>query len=309
MQFAQKARCPGININFPFLLCALMMLGFWHPAASAASAGSIAAAYQPYAELLDRFLIERKSENGTGLVTAFDYRDAINHPETKNLLKEQRERLREFDINSLDRKSRALSFWINAYNFFMLSQILENPRPDGEIIESVKDYGSFINPYRIFKKEIFNIGGERYSLDTMEKEILLGDSYEQKGWKEARVHFAVNCASVGCPPLRKKLYLPDNVDTLLTENTQMALQTSRHMRIEEDILYLSQLFEWYENDFAEEAGSIRAFLKQYIPADKHKNIEGAKSIRYIDYDWALNRPGNFPEISRTTARDHDDNRG
>lgn len=268
----------------------------------------IAKLYAPYAELLDQYVIEKQSESG-GFVSAFDYQSALSEPATADQIEKQKENLTEFNPESIQTREQALAFWINAYNFFMLAHILENPKADGSLIDSVKDYGNFVNPYRVFKQQSFNIGGKEYSLDTIEKDILLGKEYKNKDWKDARVHFAVNCAAVGCPPLRKSLYIPDTIDSILEENTRLALATPRHMHFDNGTLYLTQLFEWYEEDFIEEAGTIRAFLKQYTPAEMHNKIDNADAIRFIDYDWALNRPSNFPEISRTTAREIPDNRG
>ncbi|MEX2525542.1 MAG: DUF547 domain-containing protein [Gammaproteobacteria bacterium] len=251
--------------------------------------------FSPYGEILENHLVEIQTPEG-GLVSAFRYRQAHDDEQTMNLIDRQQRRLTRFNPDKLDNKSGAVSFWINAYNFFMLAWILENPLKDGAWVSSVKDYGSWFNPYRIFKQETFDIGGHKYSLDEIEKEILLGETFREKGWKDARVHFAVNCASVGCPPLRSRIYTPDNLDAMLTENTRMALNTPRHIHIEGDTLYLTSLFDWYESDFVEEAGSVHEYLKRYLPEHQREAIEAVTSIRHIEYDWSLNEPANFPEL-------------
>jgi len=250
--------------------------------------------FSPFGRLLERYLIE-KGLPGGGLATAFRYRAALEDPAIAQHLADQRARLRAFDPGQLDTRERAIAFWLNGYNFFMLAHILETPRR-GLLVTSVRDYGSLINPYRVFGRRLFDIGGRAYSLDEVEKEILLGENYIARGWFDARVHFAVNCASVGCPPLRKQVYRADNVDRLLTENTRRALLTPRHMMFAGDTLYLSQLFEWYEGDFVRESGSVRDFLKAYTDPPLHARLDAAPRIRYIDYDWALNEPENFSEF-------------
>jgi hypothetical protein len=119
-------------------------------------------------------------------------------------LTSQRNALAAFDLSSLEGEAESIAFWINAYNFFMLNKILTD-RPDGNLVESVWDYGGRVNPFvdNVFEREKFVIDGEKYSLNQMEKEILLGQDYAERGWKDARVHFAVNCASVGCPPWQR----------------------------------------------------------------------------------------------------------
>lgn len=250
--------------------------------------------FQSYAAMLADHLEEKTLDDG-GLVSAFHYQDALADARTRGRIQAQRDRLAGFDTGRLQDKEAAIAFWLNAYNFFMLAHILEE-RPGGELVASVWDYGGRYNPFRpnVFERELFEVGGRRYSLDGIEKDILLGGAYQEKGWKEARVHFAVNCASVGCPPLRDRPYSTDNVQLLLTENTRRALLTDRHMHIDGETLYVTSLFDWYEADFIEEAGSIRDFIKHYTDEDLQPAIDGAAQVRFIDYDWALNSPANDP---------------
>ncbi len=252
--------------------------------------------FAPFSDLLDKYLIEKASEEG-GLVTAFDYRKALANPETKRLISEQNQRLKDFDIGDLNSRELSLAFWTNAYNYFMIAHILENSFK-GELVGSVRDYGSLFNPYRVFKQKNFDVGSRKYSLDEIEKEILLGDTYRQKGWKEARIHFTVNCASVGCPPLRKQIYLPGIFDRMMTENTRKSLNTARHLRLEGDTLYVTRLFDWYESDFVDEEGSIKAFIKKYADPEVQAQVGVADSLQFIEYDWNLNKPENFSEFGK-----------
>jgi hypothetical protein len=280
--------------RFIVLFLALAALTFT-PLAIADRGG--VAVYEPFSEILERHLIEKNLEND-GLVSAFDYRAALDNPETAKLLARQRTILAEFDIDTLDSREQAIAFWLNAYNFFMIAQVLEE-QPGGKLIDSVWDYGGRVNPFRanVFERDLFNVGGEKYSLDGMEKGILLGDAYKEKGWKEARVHFSVNCASVGCPPLRAEVYTPDNVDEVMTENTRRAFSTERHLRVDGDTLFLTALFDWYESHFVNEAGSVREFIKAHADDDVTSKVAATRRTRFIDYDWALNKPENFPEFN------------
>ena len=252
--------------------------------------------FAPYQEILADHLVEKDLENN-GLVTAFRYREAVEDETTMERLQTQREALSDFDPGVLDEKYQAIAFWLNSYNFFMLAHILENPKDGGSAwIESVRDYGSLFRPYRVFSRDIFTIGGRDYSLSEMENEILLGDDFKRRGWKEARVHFAVNCASVGCPPLRADIYTADNTDALMTENTERAMRTPRHMHIDGDTLRLSQLFEWYEDDYLEEAEDLHAWIGQFVSDETREDMAQTRRIRFIDYDWTLNAPEFFPEF-------------
>ncbi len=283
----------------------LLLVGLLWPTgipASAASNDAISAVYAPYAELLSDFLVEKDLPDD-GLVSAFDYEAALADEATDQRLQRQHEMLAAFDTDTLNSREKAIAFWLNAYNFFMLAQILEE-RPGGSLITSVWDYGGRINPLRsnIFERELFDVGGQKYSLDGIEKGILLGDQYKQRDWFEARVHFAVNCASVGCPPLRQQIYTPDNVDHLMSENTRRAFNTPRQLRVEGNTLYLTRLFDWYEDHFTREAGSIREFIQAYADQTVIEDIQQADIIRHITYDWSLNKPANFDEFSQGASR-------
>lgn len=254
--------------------------------------------YKHYGQLLDEYVIE-KTLPDDGLVSAFDYTAALKDEATKRRLAEQRKALTDFDTSTLTGQQAAVAFWINAYNFFMLDQILTE-RPDGKLVSSVWDYGGRVNPFvdSVFDREIFEIDGQMYSLNQIEKGILLGEDYQSRGWKDARVHFAVNCASVGCPPLRKQVYTAENLESLLAENTRRAFSTPYHLTISGDTLKVTELFKWYEDDFVEAAGSERAYIQKWASEAVAEKVSGTSDMGFIDYDWSLNRPEHFPDISQ-----------
>jgi len=249
--------------------------------------------YQEYQELLTKYLTEQTLP-GNGLVSAFDYDAALADDELAKTLASQRQALEQFNPETLEGREESVAFWVNAYNFFMLAQILTE-RPDGELISSVWDYGGRLNPFvdSIFERKKFVVGGKRFSLDGIEKGILLGKEYQSRGWKDARVHFVVNCASVGCPPLRKQIYTADNLEAMLEENTRRAFNTPYHLRTSGDTLYGTELFKWYEQDFVEAAGSVRDFIDQWANDEVAVEVSRTSTLEYIDYDWSLNRPSNF----------------
>lgn len=260
--------------------------------------------FSPFQSLLDEFLTEKPVNEASeteerGLVSAFDYASANNNGQALVWLQQQQQQLAAFNPDTLDTRETTTAFWLNAYNFFIIAHILENP-VDGKLVDSVWDYGGRFNPFvdNLFQQPLFNVGGKKFSLDNMEKDILLGDNYREKGWKDARIHFAVNCASVSCPALRATIYHADTLDVVLTENTRRAFLTPRHLRFDNDILYLSKVMNWYKTDYENEKGSLRKWVKAYTDPAWHSRIDQADSIRFIDYDWSLNRPENFAELSR-----------
>ena len=279
-------------MNKPGRLIGLMMFAVIMPVTAAAAE----ATFDPFQRLLTQYLTESTTTEG-GLVSAFDYEAALASSQTDGLLADQRDRLADFDPGTLDGEAESVAFWLNAYNFFMIDQILTE-RPDGELVDSVWDYGGRVNPFvdSVFDREKFLIDGRAYSLNQMEKDILLGEAYADKGWKDARVHFAVNCASVGCPPLRDVVYTADNLEGLLAENTRRAFATKRHLEIKGDTLHVTELFKWYEGDFVEASGSRKAFIEKWGDSALADRIEGTSELTFIEYDWSLNKPANFPKF-------------
>lgn len=277
-----------LRLLIPYLMgCALFL-----PLSANAGDG----VFESYQHLLTKYLTEATTPGG-GLVSAFDYEAALAASQTEALLAEQRQQLAEFDIDTLEEEAESVAFWINAYNFFMLNQILTD-RPGGELVGSVWDYGGRVNPFvdSVFERRSFVIGGQEFSLSQIEKDILLGKEYANKGWKDARIHFAVNCASVGCPPLRQVVYTADNLEDLLTENTRRAFSTDRHLTVEGDTLHVTELFKWYDEDFREASNSRKAFIKAWADSSEADRVEATSDMKFIDYDWALNKPDNFPEF-------------
>jgi hypothetical protein len=250
--------------------------------------------FSAFQKILDSGVTENHRDDG-GYETWFDYTKIQSSPEMQIQVKKQLETLKNFDITQLKDKNTANAFWINCYNFFMIQTILSQGFKDNKLnISSVKDFGSFFNPYKIFKEKLHNVGGKLYSLDDIEKGILLGADFDEKKWKDARIHFAVNCASVGCPPLIKKVYQAKTLDDVLDDNVKRAMQTARHLRLEGDNLYLTHLFKWYQTDFEKDAGTVKEFIIKYLSdQEKINKIESIDKIKFIPYDWKLNQESHF----------------
>ena len=179
------------------------------------------------------------------------------------------------DTKALSRDEQ-FAFYINAYNAWTIKLIL-SAYPG---IQSIKDLGSlFRSPW---KKKIAPIDGEVLTLDNIEHDIL------RPTFKDPRIHFAVNCASKGCPPLRSEPYRADALDQQLTEMTEAFINHTSYNRLEGNTLYASSIFKWYAEDFNDD---IVGFFIQYARGDlKDRLTKRAKEIEveYLDYDWSLN---------------------
>ena len=160
-----------------------------------------------------------------------------------------------------------LAFWINAYNAYTVKWILKHYP-----VESIKDTGSlFSNPW---KKEFIELMGKKMSLDGIEHGTI------RKNFKEARIHFAVNCASIGCPSLYQNAFIAEKLDAQLEESTKFFLSNKKKNYLKGQTYHLSKIFDWYGEDFEKYHGSVEKFVGKYLG-------EG-DDIEFLDYDWSLN---------------------
>lgn len=231
----------------------------------------------------------------SSLETCFDYQ-RLNDDKNLNLqLQQQLQEISQFDPHFLKTKEEALAFWINCYNFFMITKVLKQgfqikPRP----INSVKQLGTFLKPFKAFSDLDFKVRDTLITLDQIEKKILLGTAYKFMNWKDARIHFAVNCASVACPALSKKIYIPNCIDQQLNESVVQALKTPRHLFIQKNTVHLTELFKWYAQDFIDEQGSVFNFILKFNQNKEMTDlIKDAPTVKYIKYNWNLNTLKNF----------------
>ncbi len=176
-----------------------------------------------------------------------------------------------------------LAFLINAYNAFTLKFIIKDDIP-----ESIKDKGGFFSSP--WKKKFFKIFGKEAYLDKLEHEMA------RKQFNNCRVHFAFNCASIGCPALRTEAWLADKLDEQFEDSTKKFLSDRSRNRYnkEKNRVEISKIFDWYEDDFSKDktCGSVAQFVSKYLTDDKdlQKKIASEEiSIRHLDYDWKLNK--------------------
>jgi hypothetical protein len=169
----------------------------------------------------------------------------------------------------------AKAFWINVYNAFTIKMILDNYP-----IKSIMDikYGN----NSAWDHPFINISGKNYTLNEIEKNILMGI------YKDPMIHFGINCAAKGCPPLRAEAYKGSNVDQQLKQQAIIFLENKSWNRFDGSTWKLSKIFEWYSSDFESDSGSLEAFI-QKITKVKTRPIP---NIKYLEYNWALNSMQN-----------------
>ena len=163
-------------------------------------------------------------------------------------------------------RSQKLAYWINAYNAFTVDLIL-----DHYPLESIRD----IN--RPWGKKFIKLGDELYSLNQIEHDII------RPVFKEPRIHFAVVCAAVSCPSLLNEAYLPKTLDQQLDAKARYFINQSGKNQLSADQVKISQLFNWYGEDFKQQ-GSIIDYLNKYST----QKISANAKVDFLEYDWGLN---------------------
>ena len=190
---------------------------------------------------------------------------------------EQLSKTRQEEFDAWPREEQ-MAFLINAYNAFTVEKVLGR-YPD---IRSIWDFGKlFGNP---FKDEFFVLLGRKRSLDWIEHETL------RKRYRDPRIHYAVNCAAVGCPSLREEAYAAARLEAQLEEQARRFLSDRSRNRLRDGRLEVSKIFDWYKEDF-EPRDAYFARYASLLAADTVQRElvrKGAVPLRFLDYDWSLN---------------------
>jgi hypothetical protein len=203
----------------------------------------------------------------------------------------QRSELQHYLRPGFESFSRAqqMAFLINAYNAFTVELILTRyPH-----LESIKDLGNFLSTP--WKQRWITLLGETVSLDDIEHGML-----RKRGvYDDPRIHFAVNCASIGCPMLREEAYVPERLDAQLNAQMQRFISDRERNRWNPQVkrLELSRIFDWYAEDFRlghqgifSQHGLASRFANVLADSetDRARILSSQVLITYLDYDWRLN---------------------
>ena len=177
-------------------------------------------------------------------------------------------------------KAGQLAFWINAYNAITVQGIL-NVYPTS----SIKKHTSKLGGYNIWKGLFLYVDGQKYSPDHIEHQIL-------RKMNEPRIHFAIVCASIGCPRLLNNAYLPNTIDKQLQINAVdfFSRQQNFHYDAANRTIHLSALLNWFEADFGGSKAALLQTIQRWV-ADANARqalASGQVSVKYLDYDWNLN---------------------
>jgi hypothetical protein len=191
-------------------------------------------------------------------------------------------------------RDERLAFWINAYNVLTLRAIVDH-YPIRSATFTLQPRNSIRQIDGVWTTLTWQAAGRTLTLDDIEHRILRPE------FKEPRVHFAINCASVGCPPLRPDPYRASTLNAQLDEAARRYLASERGLTIDGHTVRVTKILEWYGEDFvaryAPNAGgkpdrveqAIRGVVEQFgPPAAAELARNPSTKIKFLDYDWSLN---------------------
>lgn len=191
-------------------------------------------------------------------------------------------------------RDQRLAFWINVYNAFTLRAIVDR-YPIQSARFTLQPRNSIRQIDGVWTKLKWRAAGRTVTLDDIEHRIVRPE------FQEARIHFAVNCASIGCPPLAAEPYRARTLDGQLDAAARTYLASPEGLRVDGDTLRVSSIFKWYGGDFvaqyaalvpgtrdATERAVLGAIVKHAPAAAAKAARAGTARLRYLDYDWSLN---------------------
>lgn len=185
------------------------------------------------------------------------------------------------DIAALDAREQ-FAFWANLYNAKTIDIVL-----DKYPVKSIKDInlgGSLLSALTggPWKAKVVKVAGRELSLDDIEHNIL------RATFKDPRVHFALNCASIGCPNLMAGAYNGADLEKQLDLGGRAFINHSRGIKVDSGKVYASSIFTWFEADFGGSPAAVLAFARKYSDPALKQKLAGVTVIAGYDYDWGLN---------------------
>ena len=162
------------------------------------------------------------------------------------------------------------AFWINVYNVTLIKGIVTKYP-----VKAPTDIAG------LFDKTTYTIAGKKYTLNDVENKMI------REKYNDARIHFVLVCGANGCPPIINAAYLPETLEEQLNKQTKLALNNPNFIRVNtaSKKVELSQIFEWYKDDFISKGKNEIDFINQY----RDTKIDAKSKVSYYPYDWNLNK--------------------
>jgi len=184
------------------------------------------------------------------------------------------------DLQCLERDA-AIAFLLNLYNALTIQQVLQR-YPIDSIRPKILGIPNWLAFLRFFNRKFYTLNEQPLSLNGIEHDIL------RSQFAEPRIHFALVCASVGCPWLRPGAYWPDQLEQQLDGDVRQFVHNPEKVRYDAEagVLYCSKIFKWYAEDFLKEAYSIAAYINRYRPDSP---VPENAPLQHLPYSWQLNQ--------------------
>lgn len=224
----------------------------------------------------DRFLQKHLVTNHPSGINRVRY--ASVKQEDRRTLDDYISNLQQITVTRLPRDEQK-AYWINLYNALTMKVVL-----DHYPVKSIRDIN--ISP-GIFSRgpwgaKLLSIQGQKVSLDDIEHRIL------RPLWGDNRVHYAVNCVSLGCPGLQPEAYTAQNTEALLEVGAREYVNHARGASMTRDRLLLSSIYKWFQTDFGGSEESVVRHLHKYAMPELAERLKNFKGKVSYDYDWRIN---------------------
>lgn len=221
---------------------------------------------------LDRFLAAHRRVGRDGIARVRYGR--VQAPD-RAALKAYLRMLQDADVDRMTRPQQ-LAYWVNLYNAATVDLVL-----DAYPVPSILRVQGGLLRSGPWKRKLLTVGGKRLSLDDIEHRIL------RPIWRDPRIHYAINCAALGCPNLAGRAFNAGRVNAMLDAGARAFVNHPRGFRLEGRELVASSIFDWFAVDFGGANGLLAHARRYATPATAAKFRGKARPDRYT-YEWALN---------------------
>lgn len=223
----------------------------------------------------DRFLNTYLVQDPVSGVNLIKYAEVTSRDQ--NSLTQYVNRLQHIRVADLNRGEQ-LAFWLNLYNADTIRAVLEDYPVKS--IRNIKSHPlDFKGPWNDIR---LTVQGEALTLDDIENRIV------RPVFKDPRIHYALNCAAIGCPNLRNKAYTRENLGEALDAQARAFINNPRGIRVEDGTVTASRIFLWYKDDYGQSEQDILEHVRAYASPELLRALEGVTSIDTYAYDWDLN---------------------
>ena len=224
------------------------------------------------------FLQKYVDTNDPSGVALVDYAAVTETDKTR--LRGYLAQLAALPISQYNRQAQA-AFWINLYNALTVQLILDH-FPVDSIVDIDISPGFF--SFGPWDAKLVTVEGEGLTLNDIEHRIL------RPIWQDSRLHYAINCASMGCPNLASVAYTSKNLETLLEQGARAYVNHPRGVDFKGNALVVSKIYEWFQEDFGGNEAGVLAHLKKYASEPLATRLKQYEGDLDFDYDWSLNGP-------------------